>query len=80
LRCPCCGCALRSNPRNAKARKKLRSIILVSQQWFQKLWGNRGKSAIPLKGSKLFFGKTICQFILILENENKLLEKLEWAN
>jgi hypothetical protein len=32
LRCPCCGCSLRSNPRNAKARKKLRSIILVSQQ------------------------------------------------
>ena len=32
LRCPCCGCALRSNPRNAKARKKLRSIILVSQR------------------------------------------------
>jgi hypothetical protein len=32
LRCPCCGCALRSNPRNAKARKKLRSITLVSQQ------------------------------------------------
>lgn len=34
--CPCCGCALRSNPRNAKARKKLRLKILVSQQLFQK--------------------------------------------
>jgi hypothetical protein len=32
LRCPCCGCALRSNPRNSKARKKFRSIILVSHQ------------------------------------------------
>ena len=33
--CPCCGCALRSNPRNAKSRKKLRAKILVSQQLFQ---------------------------------------------